>query len=160
MVFKLIFFANPTYDPCPWVRLHLVSSAFFSWFSLKALEPGTKSSQTVSPDPVEWSDDALTGLFLPHSVCCVLEMAWGWKHRIFLYSPLSIPSISSLKCLSENLQYLYLAPNLWTSILIHICNWIWPQYPLDIESTKWLPNSLLGSSIIQDLYNYCRQSWN
>lgn len=42
------------------------------------------------------------------------------------------------------------------SKLIHLCNKVWIQYPLD--NSKWPPNGTLDLIVLRDLHTYCQQS--
>ena len=62
-----------------------------------------------------------------------------------------------LGCLLENLKSLKLMSYLRPSKLIHICNKVWVQYPLD-KSSKGPANGTLDLIILRDLHAYCQQS--
>lgn len=69
--------------------------------------------------------------------------------------PISFHSL--LWCLLENLKSLHLVPNLKSPKILHLCNKVWPQYPLD-SRYNWLLTDTLGPSIIWYIYNYCEWS--
>lgn len=57
----------------------------------------------------------------------------------------------------DNLKPLKLALYLKAYRLVHLCNQIWPQYPLD-NNSMWLPSNTFDSVIIRDLSSYCQRS--
>lgn len=69
----------------------------------------------------------------------------------------TIPPCSPLECLLENLKSLQLMPHLRVLKLIHLCNKVWIQYPLD-NGSKWPPNGTLDPIILRDLHTYRQQS--
>lgn len=68
-----------------------------------------------------------------------------------------VPPDSPLGCLLKNLKSLKLTPDLRPSKLIHLCNKVWIQYPLD-KGLKWPPNGTLDLIILKGLHTYCQQS--
>lgn len=79
------------------------------------------------------------------------------QHPMGAKLSLNVPPGTPLGYLLENLISLKLMPDLRPSKLIHLCNKVWIQCPLD-NNSKWPANGMLDRMGLRNLHTYCQQS--